>query len=190
MGPRGWQRRGHDHGAALARDLGLAPVYLHYNTGRHVSENGREFAAALERCSRRWPVPVDEITVVAHSMGGLVARSACHYGAALGHAWPGALRRLVFLGTPHHGAPLERAGHRASAALGAVPYAAAYARIGRLRSAGVTDLRHGNLLDEDWAAGDRFGVGADGRRPLPLPAGLECHAFAAALGARGGPPTP
>jgi hypothetical protein len=182
MGPRQWLRRGHDHGAALARDLGLAPVYLHYNTGRHVSENGRAFAAALEALLGRWPVPVEELTIVAHSMGGLVARSACHYAATLGHAWPRVLRRLVFLGTPHHGAPLERGGLRANAALGALPYAAAYARIGRLRSAGITDLRHGNLLDEDWRGVDRFAGPADGRRPVPLPAGVECHAFAATLG--------
>ena len=106
-----WNRRGHDHGAALARDLGCTPVYLHYNTGLHISTNGRQFAEALEALVAQWPVPLEELAIVAHSMGGLVARSACHYGAAAGHAWPRRLRALVFLGTPHHGAPLERGGN-------------------------------------------------------------------------------
>ncbi|HET9701088.1 MAG TPA: alpha/beta hydrolase, partial [Burkholderiales bacterium] len=75
-----WCREGHDHGAALARDLGYTPVYLHYNSGRHVSTNGRAFADALEEMVREWPAPVDELTILCHSMGGLVARSACHYG--------------------------------------------------------------------------------------------------------------
>ncbi len=28
-----WNRQGHDHGATLARELGVLPVYVHYNTG-------------------------------------------------------------------------------------------------------------------------------------------------------------
>lgn len=186
MGPRQWRRRGHDHGEALARELGLAPVYLQYNTGLHVSENGRRFADALEELRRRWPVPVEELAIVAHSMGGLVARSACHAAAARGHDWPRALRRLVFLGTPHHGAPLERGGQRLELLLAELPYVAPFARLGRLRSAGITDLRHGSLLDEDWANEDRFAARGDRRRPVPLPAGVECHALAAAVSERRG----
>jgi hypothetical protein len=186
LGPRQWRRRGHDHGEALARDLGVAAVYLEYNTGLHVSTNGRAFADALEALLGRWPVPVEELTVVAHSMGGLVTRSACHAAAARGHRWPGALRRVVCLGTPHHGAPLERGGHRASTCLDALPYAAAYARMGRVRSAGITDLRHGNVLDADWAGADRFAPAGDRRTPAPLPAGVEWHAFAAEVGGHGG----
>ena len=70
--------------------------------------------------------------------------------------WPARLDDLVFLGTPHHGAPLERAGNWVDLLLGATPYAAPFARLGKLRSAGITDLRHGNLLDEDWVGRDRF----------------------------------
>jgi len=183
MGRRQWLRGGHDHGAALAPALGAAPVYLHYNTGLHVSENGRAFAAALQELLDRWPVSVEEITILAHSMGGLVARSACHQATLLGrHAWPRALRRIAFLGTPHHGAALERGGLRLQLLLAELPYVAAFARLGRLRSAGITDLRHGNVLDEDWATSDRFAHGPDGRTPVPLPSGVECHVLAAAIG--------
>jgi hypothetical protein len=41
-----WRRAGHDHGRALARDLDYTPVYLRYNSGLHISTNGRRFSAA------------------------------------------------------------------------------------------------------------------------------------------------
>jgi pimeloyl-ACP methyl ester carboxylesterase len=174
-----WRRGGRDHGAALARDLGLTPVYLHYNTGLHVSENGRALSGLLEELVRAWPEPVDDLVVVGHSMGGLVARSACHAAEAQGSAWRGRLRALVCLGTPHHGAPLERAGNLVDVLLGVSRYSAPLARLGMIRSAGVTDLRFGNVLDEHWRGRDRFAHGRDARTPLPLPAGVACYAIAA-----------
>ena len=177
-----WHRRGHDHGAALARDLGYTPVYLIYNSGLHTSINGRAFAARLEKLIDQWPVPVEELAIVAHSMGGLISRSACHYGEAAGHEWRRRLRSLVFLGTPHQGAPLERGGNWVDVLLAAAPYAAPFARLGKIRSAGITDLRHGNLLDEDWRGRDRFEPSRDDRQPVPLPDGVRCYAVAATTG--------
>jgi len=181
-----WNREGHDHGAVLARDLGYTPLYLHYNSGLHTSTNGRALAGLLEALLARWPRHVEELAIVAHSMGGLVARSACHYGAVAGHGWPRRLRRLVFLGTPHHGAPLERGGHWVDLILGATPYAAPFARLGKIRSAGITDLRYGNVLDEDWEGRDRFARAPDTRRSVPLPGGVQSYAMAASLGKRRG----
>ncbi|MBX3230525.1 MAG: alpha/beta fold hydrolase [Labilithrix sp.] len=173
-----WTRGEHDHGAALARDLGYTPIYIRYNTGLHVSTNGRALASLLDALVAEWPEPIDEIAIVAHSMGGLVARSAAHV-AALGAPWRMKLRRMVFLATPHHGSPLERSGNLAAALLGVTSYSAPLARLARIRSAGVTDLRHGSILDEDWSNADRFALGADARTPVPLPAGVECYAIAA-----------
>jgi len=181
-----WRRKGHDHGAALARDLGCTPVYLHYNSGLHVSTNGRAFAGLIEVLLEQWPVPVKELIIIGHSMGGLVSRSACHYGAAAGHDWPKRLRKLIFLGTPHHGAPLERGGHWVDVILGISPYTAPFARLGKIRSAGVTDLRHGNLRDEDWEGRDRFKHARDLRLPVPLPKRTQCYAIAATTGNRSG----
>jgi len=174
-----WTRKGHDHGAALARDLAYSPLYLHYNTGLHISTNGRALADLLESVVTRWPVPLEELSILGHSMGGLVARSACHYGRLAGHEWPRHLKKLVFLGTPHHGSPLERGGNWVDFLLGVSPYAAPLAGLGKIRSAGITDLRHGYLLDEDWAGRDRFERSGDLRRPVPLPEGVECYAMAA-----------
>lgn len=173
-----WSREGHDHGTALARDLGLTPLYLHYNTGLHVSTNGRELAGLLERAVAAWPVPVDELVLVGHSMGGLVARSACHEAELAELLWRRRLRRFVSLGTPHHGAPLERAGSWLEVMLGVSRYSAPIARLGRIRSAGVTDLRYGAVLDAHWQGQDRFAVAPDRRAPLSLPAGVECYAIA------------
>jgi hypothetical protein len=116
--------------------------------------------------------------MVTHSMGGLVARSACHYAALARAEWPRHLRHLVFLGTPHHGAPLERGGHWVDALLGVSRYAAPLARLGKIRSAGVTDLRFGHVLDEHRDARGRFAWGGDRRRELRLPAGVRCYAIA------------
>jgi alpha-beta hydrolase superfamily lysophospholipase len=124
-------------------------------------------------------VPVEELVLLAHSMGGLVARSAFHQAEGAGQRWPGRLKRLVFLGTPHHGAPAERLGNWVNVVLGAAPFTGALARLPRIRSAAITDLRHGNLLDEDWQGRDRFHHAPYRRRPVPLPRGVKCFAIAA-----------
>jgi len=181
-----WLRHGHDHGAALAVDAGFTPVYLHYNSGLHISTNGHAFADQLEALLRAWPVRVDELAILGHSMGGLVARSACHYAASSGQAWLRRLRTIVFLGTPHHGAPLERGGNWIDAALDASPYTTAFARLGKIRSAGITDLRHGSMLDEDWDDQDRFARSRHKPRALPLPANVACCTIAASLARKSG----
>ena len=177
MNDLSWEQNGHDHGAQLARDLGYTPVYLHYNTGLRVSTNGKLLAGLLERLVAAWPEPVEEITVLGHSMGGLVARSAAHYAEQDNRTWRPQLRRLVFLGTPHHGSRLERAGHWADRLLDVSPYSAPFQRLGASRSAGIVDLRHGSVVDEDWQGFDRLGHRWDRRRHVPLPAGVECYAL-------------
>lgn len=167
-----------NHADSLARDLNYTRIDLQYNSGCHISANGREFAAMMEQLVRAWPAPLEEIVIIAHSMGGLVARSACHYAKRDKHRWLGKLKKIVFLGTPHHGAPLERAGHWLERLLSALPYSAPLARLGEIRSAGIKDLRYGNLVDEDWLAGQ---ASHDLRRPVPLPAGVQCFAVAASL---------
>src|ERR1044071_3645008 len=97
-----------DHASALAHDLGYTPIYVRYNTGLHISTNGRLLATQLEQLASAWPVPLEEIVLLRPSMGGLVARSACHAGEVAGHTWRTRLRSLITLGSPHHGAPLER----------------------------------------------------------------------------------
>ena len=173
-----------DHGAHLASLLGYTPVYLRYNTGLHTSQNGQELSSQLEQLAAHWPVPLEEISVVAHSMGGLVIRSACHCAQQQGVQWPKRLKSIVFLGTPHHGAPLERAGNWVDAVLGSTIYSAPFARLTQLRSAGITDLRYGHVLDEDWQGHDRHRRKPDSRQPVPLPEGVACYTVAASMASR------
>jgi pimeloyl-ACP methyl ester carboxylesterase len=164
-----WTRDGHNHGQALATDLGYTPLYLRYNTGLPIAENGRALAEMLESTLRDWPQQPSELVIIGHSMGGLVARSTFHYGHLAGHDWLQHLRKLVSIGTPHHGAPLERGGDWLDFAMDLSPYAAPFTRIAKKRSAGITDLRHGSVTDteQDFVA---------------LPVDVECYAMAATLG--------
>jgi pimeloyl-ACP methyl ester carboxylesterase len=161
-----WQGQGQDHGALLAQDLGASVLYLRYNTGLSILDNGQQLAGLLEQLQAHWPVPLTRLSLVGHSMGGLVARSALAAGGAAAQAWPGLLQDMVFIGTPHGGSPLERAGHWINERLAQTPFAAPFARLGRLRSAGITDLRHGRV--------------APGAQP-GLPEGVACYAIAATL---------
>ncbi len=125
---------------------------MNYNSGRHISENGRELAQLLARLVENWPVAVDEIALVGHSMGGLVARSACHYGAM--SPWAQQVRHVFTLGCPHTGAPLERAANAAASAFARLPETRGLANALNLRSAGIKDLRYGYVVDEDWFGQD------------------------------------
>lgn len=162
-----WRRRGHDHGQALARDEGFTPVYLRYNTGLPVAENGRRFGERLDELVEQWPVRVDELVLIGHSMGGLVARSAVLQGE--GRRWRAMLSAVVCLGSPHHGAPLERLGRAAESLLSLSPHAAPLARLGADRSAGIRDLGAGGVLPPDEASVPDW------------PSELPCHRMAATV---------
>ena len=177
-----WTRKGHSHGTALAKELDKTPIYLHYNSGRHISSNGQNFNELLENLVLNWPIPIEELVIIAHSMGGLVTRSALYYGHQQQKKWTEHLQKIVFLGTPHHGAPLERIGNYLDSILVAIPYVKPFARLGKIRSAGITDLRYGNLIDEDWQGNDRFEIQGDQRQHIPLPKQIECYSIAAAIG--------
>ena len=176
-----------DHGALLARTLQAPALYLRYNSGRHVSDNGADLSTLLEQVIG-WPGnTLEQLTVVAHSMGGLVIRSALHQAAMQGLLWPSVLRNIVFLGTPHHGAPLERAGNWLDEVLGSTPWSAPFARLGQLRSAGITDLRYGFVADADWRGHEHFRRQPDRRLHVPLPEGVACYAVAATVAAKRSP---
>ncbi len=168
-------------GALLAARSNYYPLYLRYNSGLHISQNGQQLSVQLQRLIESWPDAVDELSVVAHSMGGLVMRSALQQAQQQGLTWPEHLKNIVFLGTPHHGAPLERAGNGLDLILEQTPFAKRFAPLGQLRSAGITDLRFGNLLQQDWDGRGRFEFKSDDRHIVPLPATVRCFTVAATL---------
>ena len=140
-----WRIRRPTYGSRLRDDLGYTPVYVRYNTGLRVSENGSRLAELLDRLVADWPVETEELTLIGHSMGGLVVRSACHYG----DGWTERVRHVFCLGTPHLGAPLELAADAAGRALDRLGETRPFAGLFHARSAGIKDLRFGNCVEED-----------------------------------------
>lgn len=182
-----WMGRG-DGGEPWSYAHALEPsgwtgAALRYNTGRHIAANGASLAALLEEVAAAWPVPLADLALVGHSMGGLVIRSACAAGVEAGHSWPGLVRSCVYLGSPHHGASLERGVNVLGWLLGRVPEAVPVARVLRLRSAGIKDLRYGLLTTGGWGEDDLdgllTGVGGD----VALLASARHHLVAGHLGA-------
>jgi pimeloyl-ACP methyl ester carboxylesterase len=185
-----WRRRAGQsapYGDRLWAEFGYTPVYVRYNTGRHVSGSGRDLADLLERLMAAWPGQVDEILLVGHSMGGLVIRSACHYGREACSAWAGRIRHVFYLGSPHLGAPLARAAGLAGWALGQVPETRPFAALAA-GPASVKDLRHGYVLDDDWTGCDQDCCLADHRYDAPLLATANHHAISATVTADPGSP--
>lgn len=178
-----WTSQQYNHGHMLADNNGYSPVYLLYNSGRHVSENGREFAEQITGLLANWPVPVESVTVVGFSMGGLLVRSALHVAAEEQLSWLQKVDKVVYVGTPHHGSALERGGYWLQKSATFSPYTAPLGALGKIRSAGITDLRHGNIRDEDWQSHDEHEDNADHRLPTPLVDGIEHFAIGATLSA-------
>ena len=161
---------GAPYGARLRDDLGYTPLYVRYNTGLHISDNGRRLASLLDETVADWPVPVDEIVLVGHSMGGLVARSACHYGGG----WSSKVRHVFCLGSPHLGAPLEKAANAFAYTLARLPETRPVARVVNGRSVGIKDLRFGACVDEDWCDCDADEFLRDRCNEVPF---LDCATY-------------
>ena len=181
----GWRlgrRQGREpYGTRLARDLGCTPVYVRYNTGRHISENGRSLADLLEAVVAAWPVEVAEVALVGHSMGGLVSRSACY------HAAP----RTARPGSQHVAPRRSRSARRTWARRSsrpstsratrrhALPETRMFSTFLRRRSSGIRDLRQGSLVDEDWRDRDPEALRAAACEEVPLLEGAT-HCFVSA----------
>jgi pimeloyl-ACP methyl ester carboxylesterase len=167
------------YGERLRDELGCTPVYVRYNSGLHISQNGRCLSELMDELVSAWPVEVERIALVGHSMGGLVARSACCHAAQDEADWVRLVRHSVSLGTPHMGAPLEQVVHYLSAGLARLPETRPFANFLRRRSGGIRDLRQGSLVDEDWRDCDPDALRAAACAEVPLLEGAT-HCFVSA----------
>jgi pimeloyl-ACP methyl ester carboxylesterase len=161
---------GDDYGRLLQHDLGVTPIYVRYNSGLSISENGAHLAALLEQLLAAFPVRVERLTLLGYSMGGLVIRSACHVATEQGTGWLARVERCIYVGTPHLGAPLERLGRGAVRILSKIddPYTRLVAEIADLRSEGLKDLGDARLTRKPSPT-DGEGVCLDDpRHPVPL----------------------
>jgi triacylglycerol lipase len=167
----------------IAAETDGTPVMVRYNTGLHISENGKHLDALVQQLVQSWPVDVTRITLVGHSMGGLVARAATNHATAAGETWQHLVRDVICLGTPHAGANLEKVAHLGSRLLRFWPESRPFGSILDARSAGIVDLRHGYITRDEWEGQDLTGQwGLDRIAAAPLPH-AEYHFVAATLGA-------
>ena len=143
---RGRQERGTTYAETLA-GRGWTPLMLRANTGLPLRENGVALSALLQRLVEQWPVPVERIALVGHSMGGLVIRAAGAVASQHEEPWTGRVSDVVTLGTPHLGAPIAKGVGHGSRGLGRLPETRPFGAILDWRSAGVHDLVAG--LTED-----------------------------------------
>lgn len=181
---RHYGRRDVSYGTLLRRDLGFTPVFLRYNTGLHISDNGRLLGELLSALVQAWPVPLQDLVIVGHSMGGLVARSALHQaggGTDAAAHWTTLVRDTFTLGTPHLGAPLERGAHAATHLLARLPETRPIARVLAARSVGIKDLRYGAVIEDDWAGRDLDAPGRCLHTHVPLHAGARHFVVRATL---------
>jgi hypothetical protein len=171
--------RSRPYGPRLRSELGYTPVYVRYNSGLHISENGRRLSALLSDVVLAWPTEVLEIALIGHSMGGLIARSACHYGAS--EPWTRPVRHVVSLGSPHTGAPLEQGAHALSWALSRLPETRPLSSVINARSAGIKDLGRGWLTEECWSDSDPQTLLRAAAREIPFLPGAHHYFVAASL---------
>jgi pimeloyl-ACP methyl ester carboxylesterase len=164
-------------------EAGWTSLYLRYNSGLRISMNGRQLARQLQKLVEAWPVPVQEIALIGHSMGGLVARSACYAGGKSQLGWTKKLSQVICLGSPHTGAPLARGAHLAANALDVFPLSRPVAKVLNVRSVGIRDLRHGYIADEDWRRRPENALNADALTPIPRLPGARYHFIGSSFGA-------
>ena len=172
------------YGQHLRDDLDFTPLYLRYNSGLHISTNGRALSWLIEEICREWPVAVEEVALIGHSMGGLVARSACHEAEEEGRLWLERATHVICLGSPHTGSWLEKVVHVGTVAMRRAPETRGIADFFDLRSDGIRDLRFGYLRDDDWLDADADEWLEDRSEPLAPVSGVEYHFVSGSL-ARG-----
>jgi pimeloyl-ACP methyl ester carboxylesterase len=170
-------------GSRLYEDQGFTPIYVRYNSGRHISDNGRDLSVLLDELRQAYPLPIEEIALVGHSMGGLVARSAASYGRECSAPWVEQLRHVACIGAPNLGAPLGKAVNLLTGVLRNVDAAGAQvpAELLNSRSAGVKDLRYGYTHEEEWLGKDPDALFTNARLDVPLVEGVSYYFFAATI---------
>jgi pimeloyl-ACP methyl ester carboxylesterase len=164
----------------LAADRGVTSIHVLYNSGLHISVNGRQLAHQIQRLVDAWPVEITEINLIGHSMGGLVTRSAGHYASEASLPWLDKLRRMILLGAPLRGASLEQVANLTAFILNAIPnpWTWAIGWVFQQRSAGIKDLRHGYIVDEEWKSRSPDALSMGRQHLIPLLPNVE-HFLAA-----------
>jgi triacylglycerol lipase len=166
---------------SIYKEYQYLPLFLRYNSGLHISENGELLNVLLEQLVLDHPI--DNIVIIGHSMGGLIFKSAAYYAQQNNYEWVHKTNHVFYLGSPHHGAPLEKLGAMAQSFFKQIntPYTKIAHQLVNIRSNGVKDLRHGYLTHEEWQADELDDFPINRKKPVPKTAGYAEYAIAATL---------
>lgn len=156
-------------------------LYVRYNSGLHISQNGKMLSGLLDKLSRS--TRCKRLLLAGHSMGGLVIRSACYYGVKRGLGWTRQVPLIFLISVPNAGAALEQLGHLVSYTLRKIAkwHLGTVGNILEQRSDGIKDLRSGAMVDADWKQATANLVGHPGRTPVPPMAGVKYHILVGSL---------
>ena len=131
-----------NYGKQLEENLGYTPLFLRYNSGLPIKDNGKNLSERIQKLFDHYPLPIEELILVGFSMGGLLIR---HAQLDSERSWTRKLHACVYIGTPHEGAKLEQAGSASSRLLQnfSKPYLNVWHSWAELRSQGIKDLHSG-----------------------------------------------
>ncbi|MGF1532323.1 MAG: esterase/lipase family protein [Bernardetiaceae bacterium] len=172
-----------NYGTKLAEDLGYTPFYFRYNTGLHISENGKKINTLIAKLYQNYPIQIRQIAIIGHSMGGLLAHSAAHYALEQRQAWIQHLQKVCLIAAPHLGSFLERFANLTTGILTRIPNwpTQLVGKAINLRSHGIKDLRFGYLRDEDWQGHPPDRLWHNTRTPIRIPEHTRYHIITGSL---------
>jgi pimeloyl-ACP methyl ester carboxylesterase len=139
-------------GSALEKKPKATVLYLRYNTGLHISENGRSLSDLIQKFVETYQSEIKKLVIISHSMGGLVSRSACYYAGIQNQNWTELLKKVFLIGVPNEGSYLARVAYMTQYFFRKLDPSEkdTVAKFFDVRSNGIKDLSFGYLVDEDW----------------------------------------
>jgi pimeloyl-ACP methyl ester carboxylesterase len=130
---------------------GYFPIFIRFNHGKHISDNGKELLVLLNEFIKL--EPTIKFNVIAYSIGCLILRSTLYYAreAAIDIGSKN-FGKVIFISSPDGGSYLEKSGFWATVIMERAPNIAfmLLGIIGNLRSDAIKDLSHGVIREEDW----------------------------------------
>jgi len=138
-------------GSLLEKEDKANFLYIRYNTGLHISENGRTFSDLIQQFINKYP-SANELVIISHSMGGLVTRSAGYYADIQKQSWIKQLKKVFLIGVPNEGSYVAKVAYMTQYFFRKIDPSEndSVAKFFDVRSNGIKDLSFGYLTDEDW----------------------------------------
>jgi hypothetical protein len=170
-------------GSALEMNAEASILYLRYNTGLHISENGRSLSNLVQNLINKYKTEINELVIIAHSMGGLVSRSSCYYCTNQNQSWTALLKKVFLIGVPNEGSYLARAAYNIDNFFKKLNRSEKewIAKMLDIRSNGIKDLSFAFLVDEDWLKlPEKNAKNIKPTKVLPLP-NVDYYLIAAAV---------